>query len=476
MKNRLPRPDANHAQGLEGKDPMKTMKTATKRRRRNCTEPAARYATTAWFASMLCLGACLLVILAGCAVEVDGEGGDDGVDSGGDTRDLVDRGAPGKADGSCGPFPTYYYQFLDDTKCVKALPSNRDRELACPTESASATVRTTDGREVTYSPAGAPVEVDASALDGLVPDDLRVTLILVRRVNGVPHYRYLSNGRHNNIVQPWSSTKFMAAANAAARLRTASDYRVGLTGSVDGWPLGDLVTMVHAYDEKHFTSNGLSRYFHDVGGRARAQGLISSWLGRPAGETFGGNYGAPAAGLGFRFEDGDATVQLTRDTATPPENQLSTFTLAEFLKRLVMHREDAATRLPGIQWADVRTLLYGAEHSRLYDANDPQGMEADTAIYLQQAFDVRAMEERTRGQWRVFSKLGHGQSRGGEFVHVGYACLPKLDDAGKPVPEAGKELFLATHLSAGGRLAEGDSRLASIYRTIVGRVLDGQLK
>ena len=33
--------------------------------------------------------------------------------------------------------------------------------------------------------------------------------------------------------------------------------------------------------------------------------------------------------------------------------------MAEFLKRLVMHREDAATRLPHLEWADVRTLLYG---------------------------------------------------------------------------------------------------------------------
>jgi len=434
-----------------------------------------RLSTTTWLGALLSLGTCLLVVLGGCTAEVGDEleGSDD---SGGDPREHVDRSPEGKADGSCGPFPTYYYQFLDDTKCAKALPSNRDRDLACPTQSSGATIRTAQGYDVTYRPAGAQVEVDSSALVGLVPDDLRVTLVLVRRIDGVPHYRYLSNGRHDDVVQPWSSTKFMAAANAGARLRAASDYRVGLTGSVDGWPLGDLVTMVHAYDEKHFTSNGLSRYFHDVGGRVRAQGLITNWLGRPTRETFGGNYGAPAAGLGFQFKDGDATVKLARDTATPPENQLSTFTLAEFLKRLVMHREDAATRLPGIQWADVRTLLYGAQQSRIYGAQDPQGMEADTAIYLQQAFDVPSMEARSLGKWRVFSKLGHGQSRGGEFVHVGYSCLPKLDDGGQPVMEAGKEFFLATHLSAGGRLAEGDARLASIYKTIVGRVLDGQLK
>ncbi len=422
------------------------------------------------------LGACLLLALGGCAFDADAEIDSDALEESGDAREHVDRSSLDKADGQCGPFPSYYYRFLDDTGCIKALPSDRNRDLRCPIESEGDTIRTLDGQDVIYFLADAPVQVDSSALRGIVPDDLRVTLVLVRRVDGVPHYRYLSNGRHDDVVQPWSSTKFMAAANAGARLRVESGYRVGLTGRVDGWPLGDLVTMVHAYDERHFTSNGLSRYFHDVGGRREAQWLVTNWLGRPLGETFGGNYGAPAASLGFRFQDGAASVQLTRDTASPPANQLSTFTLAEFLKRLVMHREDGATRLPGIQWADVRTLLYGAEDSRLYGAGDPQGMEADTAVYIQQAFDVPAMEERSLGKWRVFSKLGHGPSRGGEFVHVGYACLPKLDDSGEPVPEAGKEFFLATHLNAGGRLAEGDARLAEIYRNIVARVLDGRLK
>jgi len=439
---------------------------------RPATKPTSTERPVRW---LLALGACLLFVLGGCAADVGGEE-DEGEELGGETRDLVDRSPAGKADGQCGPFPSYYFRYLDDTGCTKALPTNRDRDLACPTRSASATVTTMDGREVTYRAAGEPVEVDSSALEGLVPDDLRVTLILVRRVNGVPHYRYLSNGRHGDVVQPWSSTKFMAVANGAARLRTASGYQVGLTGSVDGWPLGDLATMIHAYDEKHYTSNGLSRYFHDVGGRRRAQDLITNWLGRPTRETFGGNYGAPSASLGFRFKDGSATVDLSRDTASPPENQLSTYTLAESLKRLVMHREDESTRLPGLQWADVRTLLYGAQNSRIYGARDPQGMESDTAIYLQQAFDVRAMEERSAGKWRVFSKLGHGPSRGGEFVHVGYACLPKLDSRGEPIPEAGKEMFLATHLNAGGKLVEGDAKLATIYRTIVGRVLDGRLK
>jgi hypothetical protein len=396
----------------------------------------------------------LLFGLGCCACPPDGDVGRAG-DEAEPSREPADRDPLGKADGQCGPFPPGYYRYLDDTKCAKRLPSNRDRELVCPNVATSATVVTSSGSTVTYRPAAEPgdeLEVDTTALRGLVPDDLKVTIILVRRVGGVPHYRYLSNGHHDDAVQPWSSTKFLAIANGAARLREASGQELGLTGSVDGWPLGDLVTMVHGYDERYFSSNGLARYFHDVGGRAAAQQLVSDWLGRPPGETFGGNYGAPSAPLGFTFVDGDASVEIEPDLSAGPANQLSTFTLAESLKRLVMHREDEATRLAGLEWADVRTLLYGADASRLYGAASPQGMEADTAIYLQQSFDVGAMDARSGGKWRIFSKLGHGTSRGGEFVHVGYACLPELNAAGTPVLDHGKELIIATFLNAHARL------------------------
>lgn len=399
-----------------------------------------------------------------------------GVDPGGEVRVRPAPSLQAKADGACGPFPANYYRYLDDTACTKQLPSNRARDLTCPTAASHAAVRTFEGHVVHYWPADVGVEIDPDALKGLVPDDLRVTVILVRRVDGVPHYRYLSNGRQFDVVEPWSTTKFMAAANAAARLRIESDYRVGLTGEAGGFPLGDLVTMIHAYDERRFTSNGLARYFHDVSGRARAQGLISTWLKRPPYETFGGNYGAPVADVPLHVVDARGSVSLPRDRTPPPPNQLSTFTLAEFLKRLVMHREDASTRLPGIQWADVSTLLYGAQDSALYSKATPQGMEADTAIYLQQAFDVDAMERRSQGQCRIFSKLGHGPSRGGEFTHVGYACLPALDETGKPIVDVGKEFVIATHLGAKGDLKGGDARLAAIYRVLTERILDGRLK
>jgi hypothetical protein len=360
--------------------------------------------------------------------------------------------------------PAGRLQFLDDTCGSKRSPSSVDRDLACPNIHTDA---------AGYQTSAAPISVDTTALDGIVPDDLQVTVILIRRVGGVPYYRYLSNGRHDDAYQPWSTSKFLAAANAAVTLRTRSGYDVGLTASVGGTPLGDLVTSLVNYDSSPYSSNALGRYFHDIGGRANANAMIHDrWLDRPAGETFGGNYGAAAPPLGYDFVDGAATLSITPDGSSGPANHLSGLTIAEALKRLVMHREDAATRMPGIQWADLRVLFYGADASPRYGEHG--GMSADTAVYLQQAHDIDYIERRSGGRWRIFSKLGLGSS--GQLLDVGYACLPVVDPSGRPVADWGREFVIATHLPTGGTSwADRDRILARAYRAIVTRIVDGRL-
>jgi hypothetical protein len=298
-------------------------------------------------------------------------------------------------------------------------------------------------------------------------------VILIRRVNGVPHYRYLSTGDHEVPYQPWSTTKVVAAANAAAKLRIESGYEVGLTAKVDGKPLGDLVTSICNYDYSPYSSNALGRYFHNVGTRKRANDLIHElWLKRPAAETFGGNYGENAPGLGYTFVDGAKQVSITPDSATGYANNLSSRTMAEIVKRLVLHREEASQRMPGIQWADVRVLLHGAEGSAKY--GEWGGMAADSAIYLQAGHDMDYIEKRSHGRWRTFSKLGLGTS--GQFLDVGYACMPVLDDADEPVPGWGREFVIAAHMPSGGASwAARDRMLAKAYRAIVTRIVDGRL-
>ncbi len=341
------------------------------------------------------------------------------------------------------------FEFQDDVCKRKAWPSNADRAWACPNRAAAIPSSFQPAR-----PLG-DVTFDTTTFAD-VPSELDLTVIAIRRdPTGAPHYRYFSNGTHDRAFQPLSATKFMAVANAARKMREQSNGHVGLDATVSGIPLGDLVTIIHNYNEQHYESNALARYFENVGGRDNAQSLVHHWLGRPADESFGGNYGAAAPGLSYDFVTAaGATVQISPDDPPhAPANHLSTATMAEFLKRLVMHREDAATRLPGIQWADLEVLFYGTaprahwtlpSESGVVPPSGWGGMSADAAITLQSAVDIRAVEAAAKGKWRIFSKLGYGDSG---LVENSYGCFPVLDAAGEPAPGKGLELVVSTHFA-----------------------------
>jgi len=223
--------------------------------------------------------------------------------------------------------------------------------------------------------------------------------------------------------------------------------------------------------------DGLARWFLNVGTRSQLSNYLhGAWLDRPLTESLGGNYGHPTPKIGYEIVDSGASVTVEGRDESGRSNRLSTRTIAEFLKRLVMHREDPRYAVPHLTWSDVQVLLYGAEESRVYRKTDPQGMEADTAVYLQQAFDIDGLEERTQGQWRVFSKLGFGYARGGEFVHAGYGCFPVLDTDGQILPDQGKEFIVVSQISGEGDHHRTDKRLAGIYRRLIHGVMDGTIK
>lgn len=363
-----------------------------------------------------------------------------------------------------------YLQFLGDACGRKRFPTDLDRDRSCPVSASQARVSLPGGGMGIYRPATAAVGVDDQALVDWVPSALKVTVILIRRIEGVPHYRYLSNGTHDQPFQPWSASKFMAVANAAATLRIRSDYQVGLAASVDGHALGDLITSLHTYSYDPYSSNSLGRYFQRVAGADQANALIhGAWLGRPEAESFGGGYGAGDPPLSYRFTEADGrSLQIQPQRAGLP-NRLSTLTLAETLKRLVMHREDPTTRLPGGQWSDLQVLLYGSESA----SSEWGGMSRDLSLYLQStAMDY--LTERSRGQWRTVSKMGLGD---GELVSVGYACFPALDDRGRILPDWGREFVIAAQLETGGSSwSERDRLLAQYHSQIIQAIIKGQIQ
>jgi hypothetical protein len=269
----------------------------------------------------------------------------------------------------------------------------------------------------------------------------------------------------------------MAIANAGSRLRELTDGQLGLTASVGDLPIGDLVSIVHNYDEREYTSNGVSRWFLNIGDRTRLNSLIhGTWLDRPRTESVGGNYGHPTPKIGYDLVGQTVSMTVDAPDGSGPTNRLSTFTIAEFLKRLVMHREDPEWAMPYLEWADVETLLYGAETSESYAEGTPQGMQADTAVYIQQAIDSEWLNKTAQGQWRIFSKLGFGYARGGEFVNAGYGCFPVFDDSGELVKDWGKEFFIVTQYQGQSNHHESDARVAAIYRKVVQGVLEGTIK
>ena len=98
--------------------------------------------------------------------------------------------------------------------------------------------------------------------------------------------------------EPWSTTKNFAVANGVRALR---EYRpegeFGLDSSTldtrHGRTLfGDLVTSINSYDHTAgYSSNSLSRYFHELGQSDRLNELVqSNWLGIDR-LSLGGPYG-----------------------------------------------------------------------------------------------------------------------------------------------------------------------------------------
>jgi hypothetical protein len=345
---------------------------------------------------------------------------------------------------------------------IPPAPTNLDRNFTCPTAARSLRA-VVGGRELTYQPADAPVVAAWDALTPILapiasPAELKITVILVRRQNGVPHYLYLSNGTQDNVFQGWSSTKFIAFAAAASKLRERSGGKVGLDGNLPApgggrAPIGDLITEATTYSGRphaHLTSNNAATWAKNIAGRQFTQELVTRWLGR-ANERFDGGYQTYSAshnrrgngwGLTVRGKGGEEVTAAAPVIPSGAKNALSSRTLAEFLKRMVMHRENPGQAIPNVTWDDLTTIFYGVPQaqSRYFSDMKVGGMQGGASTYLLNALggdDAKKLEASTWGQWRTITKAGWGRPfKSGEvdLAWHGYGCVPRFDETGKALP------------------------------------------
>mgnify|MGYP004044229817 CR=1 FL=1 len=72
--------------------------------------------------------------------------------------------------------------------------------------------------------------------------------------------------------------------------------------------------------------------------------------------------------------------------------------------------------------------------------------------------------------------LSVGLGTEGQFLNMGYACWPAIDEAGAPIEGLGREFVIAAHLDTGGGTWAGRDRLfTSAYRKVILRLVEGVL-
>jgi hypothetical protein len=360
---------------------------------------------------------------------------------------------PASLAASCGkasdPHAEVQATTTDNMISTAVQPTDSNRNFTCPVEYSTADA-VVNGKAVTFQKAD---QGRAAQWDGLEPilnpikakSNLKATLILVRRIKGQkePTYFYLSNSTQNDAFQTWSSSKFIAFTMASAALRQESQSKVGLDGFVQdhqgNWvSAGDLASSITVYRDIHragktYHSNNLGTFMQNVSGRNHSQSLLlSSWLQRPS-ESFKGGYnGGEGDSTGLRpiFKSQSGKVHQSQfSSAGAGRNHLSTFTFAETLKRLVMFREDASTRIPHVKWEDLQTLFYGAQPGQSVYFKDKTfgGMQGGASSFTVQpfgGFGSQKINQDTQGKWRHISKIGYGND---EALYHAYTCVPKLN-------------------------------------------------
>lgn len=374
---------------------------------------------------------------------------------------------------------------------IQPRPAHRERLLGCATKHTASSRSWKDpitgkqesriyrkSDDVDYLSNGWENRVASSytyltpAHTGESPERLRMIIVDVRTVDGVPHYHYYGNATpqiptHVRALEPWSSSKVYGVAMAFHRLRFESNGRVGGNSVINGGTRIDEDMDVL----NDVSSNLLAGFYKALAGRRLATAMIKNWVKRP-GETFGGFYGdstfATNQTFTFRAPDGfSRAFTLRNDEFT--SNSLSPLTLVEMIKRLGVGFKDAQLLPKMVDYAanpsaetikqaavslkpeDLDTLFYGTYRNGLggmmYDGlrDIPHNMGGS-----------QNLDNLTGGRWRAFGKGGSGfsTSRNKDEESTGdWVCVPGQNGS------EGLEFAIYAHI-------EGPNKVARLHAAI----------
>jgi hypothetical protein len=182
--------------------------------------------------------------------------------------------------------------------------------------------------------------------------------------------------------------------------------------------------------------------------------------------------------LGTTLYPGGCKIQ--NDTTRIALNQLTALAHVDILRRLCLSFDlPVGIRFPSMQPADQQTILYGAKRPLLFPGLQWGGMTTSIDIYAQTGLDMAEVERRSKGTWRIFSKMGAGWGGvTGDVVTATYAVLPVLDSAtDAPVVDKGVEFLVVGRVAVTGdsSLTTADAVLQKAVGSISKAIYLGQL-
>ena len=290
-------------------------------------------------------------------------------------------------------------------------------------------------------------------LNGYDSDELKLTVIDIRNVNGRPHYHYFSNGTTMQTLQNMSATKFMGASFSVHRIRQLSKGRIGADVRYNSRVLASDLDIIGNVSENRYAAA-----VKTLGGNAHAEFMIENWMlagyrdpsitGSKV-DYFGGSWGARSdfCGESVPFPTKYVTDLTTGEKLNLPEvcpkevnpkkpyncasyincdcrgkyrnwNHLSGLTFAEWMKRIAVNYRDPVT-LPKL--IDYKVSRYALPSKRARQTATPSLTKRDIEIlmYGTTAYSPEEFKRRSLDKSDCGGKLGptysdyRGKKRGG---------------------------------------------------------------